>query len=163
MLPDSSQLFDCDSGNCAFESISGVTHSSAGVCSQCADVRFKLHEYGHSETKVWDRHSSTYRFHHNTSFGIETAVEPNLYNVTTSIDGQTSFPTLTAAGCVAKVNEEGQAKGYCRHDYENMPRLSSDLDIAAANCTLHPCLRHYYGHVMCHELEHTAGHRRIEM
>ncbi|KAK2023243.1 hypothetical protein LX32DRAFT_708586 [Colletotrichum zoysiae] len=147
MLPDSSQLFDCDSGNCTFESNSGVTHSSVGVCSQCADVRSELHEYGDSETKVWDRYSSTYRFHDNTSFGIETAVEPTLYNVTTLFDGQTSFLTLTAARCVAKVNEEGQAKRYCRHNYENMPRLSSDLDIAAAKCTLYPCLRHYHGHI----------------
>ncbi|KAF9877503.1 monoamine oxidase n [Colletotrichum karsti] len=149
MLPDSSQLFDCDSGNCTFGSISGVTHSSAGVCSKCTDVRSGLLEFDDRGPTVNGRYQPEYRFHNNSDFGINTAVEPILFNMTTSTTYatpfMTSFLTLTAAGCVAKVNEKGQANRYCQHKYENMPKLSSDLDIAAANCTFYPCVRHYEG------------------
>ncbi|KAK1506999.1 hypothetical protein CTAM01_03331 [Colletotrichum tamarilloi] len=151
--PDSSQLFECESGNCVFQNVSGVTHSSVGVCSKCTDVKSDLLEFEDSKTKLFGRYRNIYRFHKDSNFSINTGVEPELFNATTVIDYThenpivTSFLTLSVAGCVAQRNPDAPADRYCEHDYKNMPRLSSDLDIVAANCSLYPCLRHYNGNV----------------
>ncbi|KAI3533757.1 hypothetical protein CSPX01_12527 [Colletotrichum filicis] len=151
--PDSSQLFECQSGNCVFQNVSGVTHSSVGVCSKCTDVKSDLLEFEDSKTKLFGRYRNNYRFHKDSNFSINTGVEPELFNATTVIDHThenpivTSFLTLSVAGCVAQRNPDAPADRYCKHDYKNMPRLSSDLDIVAANCSLYPCLRHYNGNV----------------
>ncbi|KAK1456827.1 hypothetical protein CMEL01_16184 [Colletotrichum melonis] len=151
--PDSSQLFECESGNCVFQNVSGVTHSSVGVCSKCTDVKSDLLEFEDSKTKLFGRYRNNYRFHKDSNFSINTGVEPELFNATTVTDYThenpivTSFLTLSVAGCVAQRNPDAPADRYCEHDYKNMPRLSSDLDIVAANCSLYPCLRYYNGNV----------------
>ncbi|KAK1699693.1 hypothetical protein BDP55DRAFT_203541 [Colletotrichum godetiae] len=155
--PDNSQLFQCESGNCVFRNFSEVTHSSVGVCSNCTDVKSDLIEFEESKTKLVGRYRNSYRFHNNSGFSINTGVEPELFNVTTPVantidsrkDGpiNTSFLTLSVAGCVAQPNSDAPTDRYCEHDYTNMPRLSSDLDIVAANCSLYPCIRHYNGNV----------------
>lgn len=137
---DQSQLFTCDSGNCTFESISGVTHSSVGVCSKCTDVRSELHE-------TLEGPFASYHFRNNSQSAINTRIEPSPLNVTTSSEAHTSFLALTAAGCVTRTNEKAEAIRNCPHDYENMPKLNSRIDIVAANCSLYPCIRHYYGKV----------------
>ncbi|KAK1638966.1 hypothetical protein BDP81DRAFT_447859 [Colletotrichum phormii] len=151
--PDSSLLFKCESGNCVFENLSGVTHSSVGVCSKCADVKSDLNEFEDSKTKLLGRYRNNYRFHKDSNFSINTGVEPELFNTTTIINHHdespiiTSFLTLSVEGCVAQRNPDAPADRYCEHDYKNMPRLSSDLDIVAANCSLYPCIRYYSGNV----------------
>ncbi|KAF4853456.1 hypothetical protein CGCSCA4_v002180 [Colletotrichum siamense] len=75
---DQSQLFDCDTGNCTFASISGVTHSSVGVCSKCTDVKSEL-----QESQDWP--FPEYHFRNNSQFAINTRIEPTPLNVTTAI------------------------------------------------------------------------------
>ncbi|KAF6815181.1 hypothetical protein CSOJ01_03633 [Colletotrichum sojae] len=117
--PNNSQLFQCDSGN--FE------HTPPG--------------------NYW----WAYRFHNNSQFGINIQPTPKLFSMTTTHYDYdrvcSSFLTFTVAGCTAQLNEEAQPNQHCEHDYGNMPKLRSDLGIVAANCTLYPCLRHYYGNV----------------
>ncbi|KAF6835671.1 hypothetical protein CPLU01_04141 [Colletotrichum plurivorum] len=132
------------------ETVSGVTHSSVGVCSDCVDVRSELQEFESFEHKATGRYRLTYRFHNNSQFGINTWVNPYLFGMTTDDSHhsyRSTFLTLTVAGCTAQLNEEARPNRNCEHDYENMPKLRSDVDIVAANCTLYPCLRHYYGNV----------------
>ncbi|KAK7441663.1 hypothetical protein Landi51_10020 [Colletotrichum acutatum] len=149
---DSSQLFQCESGNCVFQNVSGVTHSSVGLCSKCSDVKSELQEFPDSKTKMMGRFRNNYRFHNDSEFTISTGVEPELFNMTTKATNdesavRTSFLTLSVAGCIAQPNPDAPADRNCQHDYKDMPRLSSDLDIVAVNCSLYPCLRHYSGSV----------------
>ncbi|KAL0776557.1 hypothetical protein CaCOL14_007844 [Colletotrichum acutatum] len=98
------------------------------------------------------RFRNNYRFHNDSEFTISTGVEPELFNMTTKATNdesavRTSFLTLSVAGCIAQPNPDAPADRNCQHDYKDMPRLSSDLDIVAVNCSLYPCLRHYSGSV----------------
>ncbi|KXH64857.1 hypothetical protein CNYM01_07887 [Colletotrichum nymphaeae SA-01] len=147
--PDVSQLYHYDSGNCLFDDVAGITQSSVGVCSKCTDVRSELQEFDRFGKKKLGRYQTDYRFHNSSSFGINSYVEPTLLNVTTSsnLTVGTSFLTLSVADCVPRLNEEAQVNRYCEHDYKHMPKLSSDVDIVAANCSLRPCLRHYHGNI----------------
>ena len=60
---DRSRVFpDCTTGNCSFQSYSGVTHTSVGLCKRCIDITSLVSESPRNTTTPLIREDGTFFF-----------------------------------------------------------------------------------------------------
>lgn len=162
----------CQSGNCTFDSYLGITHSSIGLCSKCAEItslmteekplNVSLNSTSPSSTS-YPRYkltgafgNDTYLAHENdetwlrvtTSSSISWAkpvLDPEFLALINTTDLFAFIHTMSFTTAPCTVNEGGLLT--CPHRNLKTTLLSSSIDMVAVSCYLYPCLQNYFGEV----------------
>ncbi|KAF6803891.1 hypothetical protein CPLU01_16087 [Colletotrichum plurivorum] len=134
--PSPLKLSQCSSGTCSFDEVAGVTHSSAGFCSQCTDATAALRE-----SVVAGSDATAYHFGDMAGFNLTwPPADGRLFNM---LSGD-SFASARAPPPRAFTSDHGR-----------YARVGQEVNILAVNCTLSPCVRHLSATIINGSLEET--------
>ncbi|KAF4908975.1 hypothetical protein CGCF415_v006214 [Colletotrichum fructicola] len=149
--------FQCESGNCTFDAIGEVTHSSVGICSRC-DKLVVRNETSESRTTF-----SINRTDENTKsprpnitwpmsegsdvFVMDSNQPPD--SKESEREFETSFLSLKIVECTEGMSSYDKWSRHCGQS----PGLTSNQDgqgfeIIGAKCRLYPCFRNYHGSIL---------------
>ncbi|KAK1853681.1 hypothetical protein CCHR01_03673 [Colletotrichum chrysophilum] len=157
--------FECDSGNCTFRSIGGITHSSVGVCSSCEPI--EVYQETIESRIVYSLSMDT-----NTSLSRPNITWPlketsNIFimdsNATISTDTdndsfdlETRFLTLRNVDCNGVTFSGHNREQSCG---QTLWLTSGDdthgFEALGVKCKLYPCFRNYKGGVLNGKLNET--------
>ncbi|EQB54289.1 hypothetical protein CGLO_05898 [Colletotrichum gloeosporioides Cg-14] len=147
--------FQCESGNCTFNSIAGITHSSVGICSSCKEVDVHQLKNGTSIVFAFG------------TMGNDTAPTPNitwpmkensdvfimgtnwLYSDYADSSFETSFLALKTVECADKMSSDEKESRHCGQvPWLTSHQTNQGLEAMGAKCRLYPCFRNYNGSII---------------
>jgi len=178
----------CDTGNCTFPSLNGVTYSSMALCSTCEDVSHLIRDItgsGQSAPPTFTVNLTVTRTPVFVS-GIDASDQTNLtakvvlrprnayfhmvtVGETPYVNNSKPFSyslilTITHENCTAN-----DTNWTCSGERQSLPNLPEYWNLKAVRCDLYPCLKNYYGEIRRGILEEKvistvrAGHDEVNV
>ncbi|KAH6712933.1 hypothetical protein BKA61DRAFT_657002 [Leptodontidium sp. MPI-SDFR-AT-0119] len=157
----------CPTGNCTFASYDGITHSSIGLCTQCADITS-------SATEVVPKNTTYTNGGFNFTLPNGLAISDTLPAGTgysyidvkwdTDLDfgrpsagiseiGSISVLQFTASGCITTANDSYYDRT-CQPQ-SNMPNRTSSMSVLGVRCSYQACLKNYNSRIIAGTLNDT--------
>lgn len=159
-----SNLFECKSGNCTFPTMTGITHTSTGICNTCTDITEAMEKSNNEENGTiyftthkgsvpvtWPARTKEYRNH--DSIGLSVTSMPDNSTWDAEWEAKITITTFTANGCTDNTSSNGLIERQCDRKFGSISHTDGrspgrDVSVLAANCGLHPCLRHYSSEII---------------
>ncbi|KAH9242399.1 hypothetical protein K456DRAFT_27838 [Colletotrichum gloeosporioides 23] len=159
-----SNLFECKSGNCTFPTIAGITHTSIGICNTCTDITDAMEKSNREENGTdyftthegsvpvtWPARTKEYRNHDSTGLSLTCIPDNTTYDA--EWEAMMTITTFRANVCTDNTSSSGLIERQCDRKFGSIShtdgtRPGRDVSVLAANCSLHPCLRHYSSEVI---------------
>ncbi|KAL5321699.1 hypothetical protein ACEPPN_009659 [Leptodophora sp. 'Broadleaf-Isolate-01'] len=157
----------CPTGNCTFASYDGITHSSIGLCTQCADITS-------SATEVVPKNTTYTNGGFSFTLPNGLAISDTLPAGTgysyidvkwdTDLDfgrpsagiseiGSISVLQFTASGCITTANDSYYDRT-CQPQ-SNMPNRTSSMSVLGVRCSYQACLKNYNSRIIAGTLNDT--------
>lgn len=149
--------FQCESGNCTFDAIAEITHSSVGICSRCDKLVVRNETSENRTTFSIDRTDEntksprpniTWPMSEGSDVFVMDSNQPP-DSKESERDFEASFLSLKIVECTEGMSSYEKASRHCGQS----PGLTSNQDgqgfeIIGAKCRLYPCFRNYHGSIL---------------
>ncbi|KAF4867448.1 hypothetical protein CGCSCA1_v013408 [Colletotrichum siamense] len=159
-------VFECNSGNCTFNSIGGITHSSVGICSSCERIEVRqettdsriMYSLSMDANSPLSKLNITWPLNETSnvfvmdSNGLAISTNPD----NDGFDLETRFLTFKNVDCNGITSSDEISARHCGQTPWFTPGDDTQgFEALGVKCKLYPCFRNYNGSVLNGKLQET--------